>query len=71
MSRWKTLAAPFERAVSHGESNASVLAEHTVNSGHEVDWDNATVLNHSDSFYPRLYLESWYMYTNKITQAVM
>ena len=31
-----------------------------MNSSYKVDWDNATVLDHSD-FFPRLYLESWYI----------
>ena len=27
----------------------------------EIDWENAKILDHSDQFYPRLYLESWHI----------
>ena len=50
-----------KRAVSHGDTNASALAEHALGNGHEIDWENASILDHSDLFYPRLYLESWYI----------
>ena len=38
--------------VAHGDINASALAEHVLNSGHEIDWDNVTLLgqnSHSTS----------------------
>ena len=50
-----------KRAVSHGDTNASALAEHALRNGHEIDWENANILDHSDFFYPRLCLESWYI----------
>ena len=32
-----------------------------MTSGHEIDWDGATILDYSDLYYPRLYLESWHI----------
>ena len=49
------------RAVFQGYCNSSALAEHSVTSGHEIDWDGATILDYSDWHYPRLYLESWHI----------
>ena len=49
------------RAVAHGDVNASALAEHVLDSGHEIDWGNATILGQNSYIYPRLYLESWYI----------
>ena len=48
-------------AVFCGNTNVSALAEHALSCGHEIDWENANILDHSDLFYPRLYLESWYI----------
>ena len=50
-----------KRAVSHADSNASALAEHVAKSGHEIDWDNAEILDCSTFYYQRLYLESWHI----------
>ena len=50
-----------KRAVFCGNTNVSALAEHALSCGHEIDWENANILDHSDLFYPRLYLESWYI----------
>ena len=55
---------PFKehkRAVSQGDSNALALAEHVLNTGHQIDLSNAMVLDSSHSYYQRLYLESWYI----------
>ena len=35
------------REVSHGDANASALAEHALRDGHEIDWENANFLDHS------------------------
>ena len=35
-----------------------------MNSVHEIDWDNAEILDCSDFFYPRLYLESLQQWNN-------
>ena len=50
-----------KRAVSQSDSNASASAEHVLNTGHQIDWSNAMVLDSSHFYYHRLYLESWYM----------
>ena len=34
---------------------------HALINGHEINWENANILDHSDFFYPKLYLESWYI----------
>ena len=47
-----------QQAVFTGCSNMSALAEHTVTTGHEVDWPNATVLDSCQAVYQRSYLES-------------
>jgi hypothetical protein len=56
-----------KRAVSQGDFNASALAEHAVNTGHQIDWSNAGVLDSSQFYYQRLYLESWYIQQHKDT----
>ena len=53
-----------KRAVSQGDFNASALAEHAVNTSHQIDWSNAGVLQF---YYQRLYLESWYIQQHKDT----
>ena len=50
------------QAVSQGDFNASALAEHAVNTGHQIDWSNTGVLDSSQFYYQRLYLESWYIH---------
>ena len=40
-----------KRAVSQGDSNASALAEHVLNTGHQIDWSNAMVLDSSHFYY--------------------
>ena len=50
-----------KRAVVYGDTNVSALAEHALRNGHEIDWENASILDNSDLFYPRLYLDSWYI----------
>ena len=56
-----------KQAVSQGDFNASALAEHAVNTGHQIDWSNAGVLDSSQFYYQRLYLESWYIQQHKDT----
>ena len=46
-----------KQAVSQGDSNALALAEHVLNTGHQIDWSNAMVLDSSHFYYQRLYLE--------------
>ena len=49
------------RAVSRVNVDDSALTEHVVNSGHEIDWCSAMILDTSRFFYPRHHLESWYI----------
>ena len=48
-----------KRAVVYGATNVS---EHALRNGHDINWENASILDHSDLFYSRLYLESWYIW---------
>lgn len=50
-----------QRAVYTGDTNMSALAEHSITTGHEIDWANATVLDSCQFYYQRSYLESWYI----------
>ena len=52
----------MQQAVFTGNSNLSALAEHTMNTGHEVDWPGAMVLDSCQAFYQRSYLELWYIH---------
>ena len=56
-----------------GDRNTSALAEHAINTGHTINWDNASELedtpltgimprNWTQLLSHRLYLESWYIY---------
>ena len=39
-----------KRAVSQGDCNASALAEHSLTSGQEIDWEDTSILGYSDYF---------------------
>ena len=43
------------------QDGVSALAEHVVNSDHEIDWCSAMILDSSRFLYPRRHLESWYI----------
>ena len=47
--------------MSRANVDDSALAEHVVNSGHEIDWCSAMILDSSRFLYPRRHLESWYI----------
>ena len=51
-----------KRAVKARDIDMSALAEHTTLTGQTIDWDNASILNSSQQYYQRLYLESWYIH---------
>ena len=53
-----------KRAVSQGDSNASPLAEHVLNTGHQIDWSDAMVLD-SSHFTIKDYISSLGIYKNR------
>ena len=50
-----------KRAVKCGSVDASAIAEHVWNEGHQVDWEAAGVLDACKYLYPRCLLESWHI----------
>ena len=36
------------------------IAEHHLQTTHEIDWDSATCITYSTDYYQRLTLESWF-----------
>ena len=50
-----------KRPVSRVNVDDSALAEHVANSGHEIDWCSAMILDSNRFFYLRRHLESWYI----------
>ena len=51
-----------KRAVKCGNVDASAMAEHVWNEGHQVDWEAAGVLDTCIYLYPRCLLESWHIH---------
>ena len=45
-----------QRAVFIGDKNTSALAEHVLDTGHTIDWDNASVMDVCQQLQQRLYL---------------
>ena len=37
----------------------SAVAEHTLETNHEIDWSSAKVVDSSEKFHQRIYLEAW------------
>ena len=56
--RLESRLAEHRKAVQRGEVNASALAEHVWNAGHQVDWDSMKVLDASSRHHSRLALEA-------------
>ena len=50
-----------QRAVFTGDSEKSALAEHALRTGHDIDWNNATILASCKFLDQRLLLESWHV----------
>ena len=48
-----------------GDRNASALAEHAMDTGHDIDWDGVQVLDRCELLKQRLLLESWYVQCEK------
>ena len=49
------------RAFKSIDDMRSAVAEHSFNSGHAINWDNARVIDTCHHYYTRIFLESWYI----------
>ena len=47
-----------KRATRNGDVNH--VAEHHLQTKHQIDWDSATCITYSTDYYQRLTLESWF-----------
>ena len=48
-----------QRATFEGNKNASALAEHSMDTGHKISWDEAEILYSCNHLRARIMLESW------------
>ena len=48
-----------KRATRNGDVN-NHIAEHHLQTKHQIDWDSATCITYSTDYYQRLTLESWF-----------
>ena len=48
-------------ALTNGHPEKSAIAEHAMDTGHTIDWDNAQIMALMPKFYQRITLETWYM----------
>ena len=64
---WQTARALSQRlkehksALTNGHPEKSAIAEHAMDTGHTIDWDNAQIMALMLKFYQRITLETWYM----------
>ena len=49
------------RATFSGNRDVSAVAEHVMDTGHNIEWDGARVLDSCGLLRQRLLLESWYV----------
>ncbi|CAH3028480.1 unnamed protein product, partial [Porites evermanni] len=54
-----TRLTEHRRATRNGDAN-NHIAEHHLNTKHQIDWDSATSITYSTDYYQRLTLESWF-----------
>ena len=54
-----------KRALRSGETAQSAVAEHAINEGHTIKWDDAEVVDHSTRFCQRCTLEAWHIQTEQ------
>ena len=50
-----------QHATFEGNKNASALAEHSIDTGHRINWDDAEILDSCNHLRARIMLESWYI----------
>ena len=56
-----------QRATFEGNKNASALAEHSIDAGHKISWDDAEILDCCNNLRARIMLESWYIQKERDT----
>ena len=54
-----TRLTEHKRATRNGDVN-NHIAEHYLQTKHQIDWDSARCITHSTDYYQRLTLESWF-----------
>ena len=54
-----TRLTEHKRATRNGDVN-NHIAEHHLQTKHQIDWDSATCITYSTNCYQRLTLESWF-----------
>ena len=54
-----TRLTEHKRATRNGDVN-NHIAEHHLQTKHQIDWDSATCITYSTDYYQRLSLESWF-----------
>ena len=54
-----TRLTEHKRATRNGDVN-NHIAEHHLQTEHQIDWDSATCITYSTDYYQRLTLESWF-----------
>ena len=54
-----TRLTEHKRATRNGDVN-NHIAEHHLQTKHQIDWDSATCITYSTDYYQRLTLESWF-----------
>ncbi len=57
-----------KRKVRLMDTNLSAVAHHAIEKNHEIDWENAIVIDHQQDLYKRYYSESWQI---KVSEQVM
>ncbi len=48
-----------KRALSLMDTNLFAVAHHAIEKNHEIDWENAIVIDPQQDLYKRYYSESW------------
>ena len=54
-----TRLTEHKRATRNGDVN-NHIAEHHLQTKHQIDWDSATCITYFTDYYQRLTLESWF-----------
>ena len=55
----------YKRALTSGTAISSAIAEHALNTNHDMDWANALVVDSHPRLHPRCALEAWHIRSQK------
>ena len=58
----------YEQYSLQNEISSSALAQHGLDTGHSIDWDNSKVLSTQQHWYQRCCLESWHIWAHTLNQ---